>query len=424
MDAGQAAEGQNPIMECLVSAGIRGRSRQREYAMSSDPKPRSVIHLDLDAFYASVEELLEPAMAGLPILVGGSPQGRGVVSSASYPARKYGVHSAMPMSQALRLCPDAVVRRGHFREYASYSERVMAILSEYTPLVEQISVDEAFLDVTGCERLFGPAQELAHKLQRRIQSEMGLPASLGVASNKLVAKIASAQAKPQGVLVIPAGDEARFLAGLPVECLWGVGEVTAERLKAAGVATIGQLASCPEAMMRALLGSGAAEMRRRALGVDGRAVGHSGRRKSISQEHTFEKDVDDLAVLRRVLLRMSENVAAQLRKRGTGARTIVLKMRYPDFHTITRRTTLEQPTTLAEVIHSEAVQLLQKQWSPGVRVRLLGVGATALVEARQLGLFEWHEERLGKLSRVVDDIRRKHGRKAIRRASLLDNDGR
>ena len=384
-------------------------------------RPRSVIHLDLDAFYASVEELLEPSIAGLPILVGGSPEGRGVVSSASYAARKFGVRSAMPMGQALRLCPHAVVRSGHYGEYESYSKKVMAILAEYTPLLEPISIDEAFLDVTGCDRLFGPADELAHRLQQRILAELALPSSLGVASNKLVAKVASAQAKPRGVLVIPRGQEEAFFAALRIECLWGVGEVTAQRLRTVGVDTIGQLAALADAAMKKLFGSAAEEMRRRSLGIDDRPVGRSGRRKSISQERTFPQDVGDLAALRRALLKMSESVAAQLRRQDNCARTVVLKLRYPDFTTLTRRVTLAQPTDLAEVIQGEATKLLQKEWKRGARVRLIGVGVTGLTGARQLALFESTEEQLGKLSRVVDEIRRKHGRNAIRRASLLKN---
>jgi len=384
-----------------------------------ESRPRSVIHLDLDAFYASVEELLEPSIAGLPILVGGSPEGRGVVSSASYAARRFGVHSAMPMGQALRLCPHAVVRSGHYREYESYSKKVMGILAEYTPLLEPISIDEAFLDVTGCDRLFGPADELAHRLQQRILAELGLPSSLGVAGNKLVAKVASARAKPRGVLVIERGQEAAFFAALRIECLWGVGEVTTQRLRTVGVETIGQLAALPDAVMKKLFGSAAEEMRRRSLGIDGRPVGRSGRRKSISQERTFPEDVGDLAALRRALLKMSESVAAQLRKQGKCARTIVLKLRYPDFTTLTRRVTLSQPTDLAEVIHGEATTLLQKEWKRGARVRLIGVGVTGLTGVRQLALFDSTAEQLGKLSRVVDEIRRKHGRDAIRRASLL-----
>jgi DNA polymerase-4 len=387
-----------------------------------DGKPRSIIHFDLDAFFASVEELLDPLIAGLPILVGGSPEGRGVVSSASYAARAYGVHSAMPMAQALRLCPHAVVRHGHHKTYTDYSKRVMAILAQYTPLLEPISIDEAFLDVTGCEQLFGPAQELAYKIQERILAELGLPSSLGLASNKLVAKVASALAKPRGVIVVPAGQEAAFFAALPIDRLWGVGKVTGERLRDRGVETIGQLAALSPQQMKQLFGSAAEEMHRRALGIDERPVGPSGRRKSISQEHTFVQDVGDLGVLRRVLLKMSEDVATQLRKKGKCARTVVLKMRYPDFRTITRQVTLSQPTDLSRVIHAQAVELLQKEWTRGAKVRLIGVGVTGLVGARQLGLFDGEAERLEKLSRVLDEIRSKHGKKAIRRASLLEPD--
>jgi DNA polymerase-4 len=392
--------------------------------LDAGSRPRSIIHVDLDAFYASVEELLDPSLAGLPVLVGGSPEGRGVVSSASYAARAYGVRSAMPMSQALRLCPQAVVRPGHHGEYASYSKRVMAILSEYTPSLEQISIDEAFLDVTGCEQLFGPVDQLAHKIQRRIVDEVGLPSSLGVASNKLVAKVASALAKPSGVIVVPAGQEAAFFAPLSIDRLWGIGEVTAQRLHTIGVKSIGQLASLSERQLKQLFGAAAEEMRRRALGMDERPVGPSGRRKSISQERTFPRDIGDIRVLRRVLLKMSEDVATQLRKKGKSARTVVLKMRYPDFRTITRRVTLPQPTDLAQVIHAQAVQLLEREWQEGVKVRLIGVGVTGLVGARQLGLFDGSAERLEKLSQAVDQIRSKHGKRAIRRASLLESDDR
>ncbi|UCC76626.1 MAG: DNA polymerase IV, partial [Anaerolineales bacterium] len=335
----------------------------------------------------------------------------------------YGVRSAMPMSQALRLCPQAVVRRGHHREYARYSKRVMSVLAQYTPLREPVSIDEAFLDVTGCERLFGPAEELAQRLQQRILSEVGLPCSLGLASNKLVAKVASALAKPGGVLVVPAGEEAAFFAPLPIERLWGVGEVTAQRLLEFGVHTIGQLAALSEPQMTELFGSSAAEMHRRALGIDERPVGVSGRRKSVSQEHTFPRDVGDVKTLGRAMLKMSEDVAAQLRKGGESARTVVLKLRYPDFRTITRQATLSQPTDLSDVIHSHAVRLLRKEWKKGMQVRLIGVGVTGLVEARQLSLFDTPTERLGRLSRVVDEIRSKYGKDAIRRASLLKRDG-
>jgi len=386
-------------------------------------KRRSIIHLDLDAFFASVEELLDPAIVGLPILVGGSPEGRGVVASASYAARAFGVHSAMPMAKALRLCPQATVRHGHHEQYSVYSRQVMAILAEYTPLLEQVSIDEAFLDVTGSERLFGPAGDLARRIQERVQAQLRLSTSLGVASNKLVAKVASTLSKPHGLLVVPWGEEAVFLAPLPIERLWGVGEVTANRLRAHGVQTIGQLAALSDAQMRALFGAASAEMHRRALGIDDSPVGSEGRRKSVSQEHTYSRDVGDLTVLQRSLLGMSEDVAAQLRNAGECARTVVLKLRYPDFTTITRRSTLAQPTDLAEVLYAQAKALLEREWKRGTLVRLIGVGATGLVEARQLSLFDDDTERLTRLSQAVDQIRDKYGRNAIRRASLLRRKG-
>nr|MBC7244341.1 DNA polymerase IV [Chloroflexota bacterium] len=390
--------------------------------LGTEISPRHVIHVDLDAFFASVEELLDPSIAGRPIIVGGDPTKRGVVASASYAARAYGVRSAMPISQALRLCPQAIVRHGHREAYESYSRRVMAILAEYTPLLEQISIDEAFLDVTGCDQLFGLPGEIARRIQQRILSELGLPSSLGVASNKLVAKVASTLAKPRGLLVVPLGEEAVFLAPLPIERLWGIGEVTAERLRKLGIQTIGQLAALSDQQMKMLFGSAADEMHRRALGIDDTPVGVETRRKSVSQEHTFPRDIGDVDVLRRYLLEMSEEVAAQLRKNGECARTIVLKMRYPDFKTITRRVTLVQPTNLTEVIYAQVTALLQREWKKGDLIRLIGLGAMGLVQAQQLELFETPSERLTQLSRAVDEIRSKYGDHVIRRASLLKLD--
>ena len=381
---------------------------------------RCIIHLDLDAFFASVEELLDPSIVGLPIIVGGDPRGRGVVASASYAARAFGVHSAMPVAQALRLCPDAVVRHGHHSDYSAHSRRVMAILNEYTPLLEQISIDEAFLDVTGSTALYGPPESLAHAIQNRIKDELGLPSSLGVASNKLVAKIASTRAKPQGVLVVPIGQEASFLAPLAIDRLWGVGKVTSQRLRANGVSTIGDLAELGLPTLRKLFGNGAESMRRRALGIDERPVCTEGKRKSVSQERTFASDVGAIDELLHCLLKMSDEVSAQLRGSGECARVVVLKMRYPDFSTITRRVTLAEPTDLAETLYNEASRLLRRELKPGVKLRLIGVGASGLTEGRQLGLFGAQTQQLSKLSQAVDDIRRRYGRDSIRRASFLD----
>jgi len=383
---------------------------------------RSIIHLDLDAFFASVEELLDPSIAGKPVIVGGDPGARGVVSSASYAARAYGVRSAMPMVRALRLCPHAIVRRAHFGEYRRYSQRVMAILAEYTPLVEQISIDEAFLDVTGCERLWGTGPEIARLLQRRILEECRLPSSVGVASNKLVAKIASGLRKPQGLVVVPAGEEAAFLAPLPIEELWGVGEVAARRLHDLGVRTIGDLALLPLEALVYAFGSYGVTLHEHAHGIDNRPVVPESRRRSLSREETFARDITDEAELGRVLLRLSDEVATRLRQHGVQGRVVGLKLRYADLSTVTRRATLERPTDLAPTIHSQAQQLLRRTWKPGVRVRLLGVAVAGLVEtpAYQLGLFGTDEQRWARLSRALDAIRTRYGEGAIRRAAFLE----
>jgi len=386
---------------------------------------RSIIHLDLDAFFASVEELLDPSLAGKPVIVGGDPAGRSVVSSASYAARAYGVRSAMPMARALRLCPHAIVRRGHFREYRRYSEQVMAILSGYTPLVEQVSIDEAFLDVTGCERLWGSAPEIGALLQRRILEECRLPSSVGVASNKLVAKIASGLRKPRGLVVVPPGEEAAFLAPLPIEELWGVGQVAARRLHDLGVRTIGDLAALPREALVCAFGSFGNLLHEHARGIDHGPVVPESRRRSLSREETFACDITDEGELERVLLRLSDEVAARLRRHSLQGRVVGLKLRYGDFATLTRRVTLEQPTDLAPTIYEHARGLLRRAWKPGAAVRLLGVGVAGLVEtpAYQLGLFGADDERWARLSRALDAIQARFGDGAIRRAAFLEPEG-
>ncbi|HOG46076.1 MAG TPA: DNA polymerase IV [Anaerolineae bacterium] len=385
---------------------------------------RSIIHLDLDAFFASVEELLDPAIAGKPVIVGGDPLARGVVSSASYAARAFGVRSAMPMGQALRLCPQAIVRHGHFAEYRRYSEQAMAILAAYTPLVEQISIDEAFLDVTGCERLWGEAPEIARTLQRRILDECRLPSSVGVATNKLVAKIASGLRKPRALVVVPAGEEASFLAPLRIEELWGVGEVAARRLHDLGLHTIGDLAAVPRETLIYAFGSYGAVLHEHAHGRDGSPVVTEGRRRSLSREETFARDVADEGELTRVLLRLSDEVAARLRRHGVQGRVVGLKLRTGDFVTLTRRATLPQPTDLAPAIYERARQLFRRAWKPGTPLRLLGVGVAGLVEtpAYQLDLFGGGEQRWARLSQALDEIHARYGAEAIRRAAFLESD--
>jgi DNA polymerase-4 len=385
---------------------------------------RHILHLDMDAFYASVEEILDPSLKGKPIVVGARPEQRGVVSSASYAARAFGIHSAMPTAQALRLCPQLVIIAPHRRAYSEYSARMMAILSEYSPLIEPLSLEEAFLDVAGCEARWGSPEELARRIQKRLEVELGLSASVGLAANKLVAKIASGLEKPHGFVVVPHGKEAEFLAPLPVEKLWGVGEVTARSLHEMGVFAIGQLAQLPTAQLEARFGRRGHDLHRQARGIDDSPVVVEREEKSLSREVTFAQDIGDRRALRKTLLSLSEDVARQLRKRGLRGRTVKLKLRYADFTTLTRQVTVAAPTDLAQVIFDQAARLLDKAWDRRRKVRLIGVGVSKFeLEERQLSLFEATDEgkaaKLRRLSQAVDEIREKYGDEAIQRASLV-----
>jgi DNA polymerase-4 len=381
---------------------------------------RYILHLDLDAFFASVEEILDPSLGGKPLIVGAPPEQRGVVASASYSARSFGIRSAMPTAQALRLCPQAIVLPPRHKIYGEYSARMMAILREYSPLVEPLSLDEAFLDVTGCEALWGSPVELAHQLQERLTAELGLTASMGLASNKLVAKIASDLEKPCGFVVVPRGREAEFLAPLPVEQLWGVGDVTAGSLHEIGVDTIGQLAELPAAQLETRFGRRGRDLYRQARGIDDREVVVERAEKSLSREMTFAEDIGDPKVLRKWLLTLSESVARQLRRRGLHGRTVKLKLRYSDFETLTRQATMGTPTDLEQEIFDQAARLLDRTWDRRRQVRLIGVGVSKLgTGERQLSLFEGagdgRIEKLRRLSQSVDRIREKYGDEAIRR---------
>lgn len=387
---------------------------------------RWIIHLDIDAFFASVEELLRPELAGQPIIVGGPPEHRGVVASASYAARRFGVRSAMPTAQALRLCPQAVLLPPRHGLYQEYSERVMSILHEYTPLVEQVSIDEAFMDVTGCERRWGEPLALAAGIQRRIEEEIGLSVSLGIAGNKLVAKIASDYGKPHGLVLVPHGEEAAFLAPLDIERLWGAGRVTSRKLRAAGIRTIGDLARLPRAQVEGWLGNFGVELWLHAQGIDHRpVVPDTGDPRTVSHEETFPQDIADPIFLDAELLRLSEKVGARLRRYGLQGRTVFIKIRYGDFHTITRQATLEEPTDIDGEIYRHARRLWEQAWERGRPVRLLGVGMQQLrTTGWQLSLLPADEEetlrrRQRALYQAVDSIRQRFGEKALRRARLL-----
>lgn len=383
-------------------------------------RPRVIIHLDLDAFFVAVERLDDPALIGVPVIVGGRPEVRGVVASASYEARKFGIRSAMPTAQAFRLCPHVILVSGHRGRYSEMSDRVMAILGEYTPLLEPISIDEAFLDVTGTEAHYGPPAMLAATLQRRIQAELHLSASLGVATNKLLAKVASDFRKPFGITVVEPGQEATFLAPLPVRKLWGVGEVLAAELTRLGIQTIGDLARFPAAELRARFGSHGEGIHRAAQGIDESPVTPEHEAKSLSREETFPQDIRDAARLRRELLRLSESVASRLRRYKFGAHTIGIKLRYGDFTTLTRQITLPEPTDSGAVIYAQALALFETAWDRRP-VRLIGVSSAGLTQAgRQLRLFEQEDRRREQLDAALDRIRARYGDRAIQRASLLE----
>lgn len=380
---------------------------------------RQIAHVDLDAFFASVECLLDPSLVGKPLVVGGSPEHRGVVAAASYEARARGIHSAMPMAQALRLCPEAVRVPPRHGVYGRYSRAVMSLLGEYTPVIEQISIDEAFLDLTGTEALHGPAPAVARLIQERVRDEHGLPCSLGVATSKLVAKIACSRGKPNGLVVVNPGLEAAFLAPLNIESLWGVGEATGKRLRAMGIETIGELAQWPEDSLRRLLGEAGLHLHRAAHGIDDSPVSSERERRSYSHEQTFSRDTADATQIRRTLLWMADQLTEQLRRDGVLAQTVRLKLRKGDFATLTRQTRLERPTDQADTVFAAAEGLLASGWDRKA-LRLVGIGVADLSQngGVQLDLFARDDQRQARLSHAVDAIRDRFGSEAITRASL------
>ena len=377
----------------------------------------------MDAFYASVEMRRDPELAGRPVLVGGAG-GRGVVASASYEARAFGVTSAMPMARALRLCPEAVVISPHFDLYHEVSMQIREIFLSVTPLVEPLSSDEAFLDVAGSVRLFGDPPTIGASIRARIRDELGLPASVGIAPNKFLAKLCSGKAKPDGVLHLRREEVESFLTPLGVRDLWGVGEQTAARLERFGIRTVGQIAEVPQPTLARIIGHAAAgQIAGLARGLDNRPVVPYEPAKGMSAEETFERDVDDPEILKRELLRLSEKVAQRLRRGGVAARTVVLKLRYANFQTITRSRTLATPTDQATELHRESAAMLDALRLERVRVRLIGLGTTNLVPAdasRQLGLLT--DDRWGVLERAADTARDRFGNDAVTRGALLPDD--
>ncbi len=383
--------------------------------------PRHILHLDLDAFFCAVEENQDPALRGVPFAVGGKPDERGVVASCSYAARRYGVRSAMPMARALRACPGLVVVPPRHRVYSETSRKVMERLGQLTAMIEQISIDEAFLDISD---LPGPPKRLALDLQSRIRDELGLPSSIGIASNKLVAKIATEVGKksaqggrpPCALTIVSSGSEEAFLAPLPVNMLWGIGPKTAARLSELGVRTIGDIARWPEAELARLFGEHGREMARRARGQDDRPVMTEREIKSVSQETTFARDLREDQAVEGTLAELSAKVGERLRRQGLAGSTIKLKIRWPDFTTLTRQTTLPSPTDQDSTIYQTALALLHKVRKSGQAVRLIGVGVSGLGSPyRQLELWGSGSERERRLQQAVDELQQKYGRQAIHR---------
>jgi DNA polymerase IV len=379
---------------------------------------RVIAHLDLDAFFASVEENLDPSLRDQPVIVGGGE--RGVVATANYIARRYGVHSAMPLRTARRLCPHGVYLPGNHRLYREYSRRLMALLGEYSPLVEQVSLDEAYVDLTGTEQLFGPVIHTARAIQRRVQEELSLGISVGLATNKLVAKVASDLEKPRGFTVVRPGEEAAFLESLPVERLPGVGPVMLGQLRDRGVATIGDLARVPPNLLRLSFGEVGEMLAHRARGDDTRAVTPREAVKSISRETTFDDDTADTSLLESTLLRLTEDVCGRLRRQRFEARTITVKIRYSDFITHTRSRTLRRPLDVDEVFFVEVLALFREARQRRYRIRLVGMGLTNLVpRCRQDDLFDQELPLLRDLDLKIDAIREKYGRDAVRRGAAV-----
>lgn len=379
---------------------------------------RTILHVDLDAFFAAVEQRDRPELRGRPVIVGGDRGGRGVVSAASYEARRFGVRSAMSLREAGRRCPDGVFLPVDGRRYQQASRDVMDVLRRYTPQMEPISIDEAFLDVTGSIALFGAGAAIARRIKADVRDEVGLTASVGVATTKLVAKIASDLRKPDGLVVVTPGDEAAFLAPLPISRLWGVGEKTAAVLAEYGVRTIGDLAALPPDVVIRRFGKHGASLVERARGIDADPVHEGDPAKSIGHEHTFDVDTSDPEVIERTLLAMSDGVSGRLRSAGVRASTIAVKIRDSSFRTITRQRTLPEPTDLTEPIFRAALDLARPEVR-GLRVRLLGVTASHLGEREQLGLFATEDPKRRAAIEAADRLRRRYGADAVTRGRLV-----
>jgi DNA polymerase-4 len=385
---------------------------------------RNILHIDMDAFFVSVEEVRDPSLKGKPVIVGGSPDGRGVVAAASYEARKYGIHSAMPIGRARRLCPDAIFLRGSHGVYSEFSGRIFDIMNTYSPLVEPMSLDEAYVDLTGCERLHGSIVDTAVRMHDEIKSKVGINASVGMAANKLMAKIASGMAKPNGLLRILPGYETTFLAPLPVGRIPGIGPKSVEEFKRMGVHTVRDLAAIPLGLLEEAHGEWGTRLYEKARGISRSPVSKNDDTRSISRETTLDKDSNDPEFLESKLSFLVEKAASQLREEGLRARCVSLKLRDSNFKTVTRSHTLNEATCEDHVIFVTVGNLFRKLFTLETRVRLVGVALTSLtVDApSQMELFEDMDARQWqKLYQGIDSIRDKYGfRSIVRGSSVFD----
>ena len=388
---------------------------------------RTYFHLDMDAFFVSVEELFDPSLKGKPVVVGGRPNERGVVSAASYAARKFGVHSAMPLRTAYKMCPQAIFVDGHPERYREYSHRIYDVLTAFSPLVEMASIDEAYLDITGTDRLYGPPLRAAHILHQRVQAATNLHCSIGIATSRLVAKISSDLAKPNGVLWVIPGTEAAFLAPLDVRKVPGVGKVTEKNLHVLGIRKVGDLARLDEDFLESRFGKWGLALAGKSKGLDAGGwfdteIGEEEGPKSISHEHTFSEDTRDVTQIEATLTRLCEMVGRRLREHGLRARTVQLKLRYSDFSTLTRAHSVARATDLDTELFSEIRELFHRNWKPGATVRLLGVHAAGWErdDTAQLDLMDdGRHERWQSALAAADRLRDKYGESAVSLAAGL-----
>ena len=382
---------------------------------------RRIMHIDLDAFFVSVEQVFDPSLKDKPVVVGGKPDQRGVVAACSYEARAYGIHSGMPLAHAARLCPRAIFIAGNFARYRDASEKFMALLADFSPFLEPMGIDEAYLNATGFESLHGSVREMARKIKKRVRDEIGICASVGIASSKIVAKVASKQSKPDGLLEVPTSGEKAFLAPLPIDKLPGIGEKTQNVLNGLGIRTLGELAAMPLDALKSRFGIYAETIHAHTNGIGSDVVEPPTEAKSTSRSTTFPQDTRDIQFIKATLRYLTERVGNDLREKGKLAKCVHITVRYADFTTITRQRTVSPPTDADQLIFDTGLDLLKRELTAGRKqaVRLIGIGASSLVAGRQLNLLDPTPRRLEKLNAAIDRIREKYGFTSIQTGRTL-----